>query len=93
MSIWKRGLALAGTALTLAAGPALLGSAPAAAAPITAPSNMAAGWSYQGAYPGTPSGLNACHRDGRQSIHPHECRYVPENWPVAARYQLWFWVN
>ncbi|MFI6396290.1 hypothetical protein [Nonomuraea sp. NPDC050540] len=91
MSIWKRGLALAGTAFTIAAGPALLGSAPAAAAPATAPSSSAAGhWSYNGWYYPDIFGERACHRDGRRSVHPYECRFVAGSVP---QWQLWMWIN
>ncbi|RBQ17904.1 hypothetical protein DP939_21230 [Spongiactinospora rosea] len=91
----KRGLALAGTVLALAAGPALLASTPAAAAaPVAAPSSIAAGhWSYDGYYYGDAAGYDACHRDGRLSSHPYECRYYPKGWDGKPKYELWIWVN
>ncbi|MEV4890373.1 hypothetical protein AB0K48_13375 [Nonomuraea sp. NPDC055795] len=79
-------------ALTSAAGPALLGSAPAAAAPVTAPSSSAAGhWSYNGSYYPDIFGKRKCHRDGRRSVCPYECRLV-----FAGRvpgWELWMWIN
>jgi hypothetical protein len=86
MSTWKRGLALAGAVLALAAGPALLTSTPATAAPAAAPSNIAPGyWSFDGYY----SSFAACQADGRRSSRIYECRYDAS----IALYGLWLWVN
>ncbi|GGP78205.1 hypothetical protein [Streptosporangium pseudovulgare] len=94
MSAWKRGLALTGTILALTTGPALLTSAPAAAAPTTASSSVAAGqWSYQGYYYGDAAGYNACKRDGQASSRRYECRYYASGWQGSPKYELWIWIG